>query len=419
MINASEAIRQHAGELHVEAVPVTAIAAAMGTPVYIYSAAAITNAYHRFNDAFSTHDHRVCYAVKANSNLGVLSLLARLGAGFDIVSGGELERVLRAGGRADSVVFSGVGKLRSEIETAINAGIACFNVESESELLLIADIAGALNKVAPVSLRVNPDVDARTHPYIATGLKENKFGISIKDAIVLYRRAAALPQLNVVGVDCHIGSQITSLAPFTDSVTRVLALVDELEKVGITLRHIDLGGGIGVTYKDEPTLAIEEYASAILQSLGSRRHALWFEPGRYIVANAGILVARVQTIKQNEGRRFAVVDAAMNDLIRPALYGAWQEVTAVKDSPVPHREYDIVGPVCETGDFLAKGRTLGILEQDLIAIHGAGAYGFAMSSNYNSRNRAAEVMVSGDQFQCVRERESIEDQLKLEHVFSL
>ena len=407
------------GELYIDEVPARDIAAAYGTPTYVYSARAIRSAYERFSQAFAARDHLVCYAVKANSNLGVLGLLAQLGAGFDIVSGGELRRVLEAGASPEKIVFSGVGKQDAEITAALEAGIACFNVESGSELARLDRLAATLGKRAPISIRVNPDVDARTHPYISTGLRENKFGVGVDQARTLYARAAVMAHIDVIGIDCHIGSQITELAPFTAALDRLLALVDELAGEGITLRHIDFGGGIGVRYRDEAILDIQQYAAAILQSMGARPHALWFEPGRYIVANAGLLLTRVVTLKDNEDKHFAVVDAAMNDLLRPALYGAWQEITVVTHRDVAAQTYDVVGPVCETGDFLGKGRRLAIAEGDLVAVHSAGAYGFVMSSNYNSRGRAAEVMVYGQDLQCIRDRETIEDQLRLEHTWQL
>lgn len=419
MTSVTEPIGYRDGELHIEAMPARRLADEYGTPTYVYSRQAIEDAYGRFSAAFAGRDHRVCYAVKANSNLAVLELLARLGAGFDIVSGGELARVLRVGADPATIVFSGVGKQAWEMTAALEAGIACFNVESESELIHLADVARTLGKTAPISIRVNPDVDASTHPYISTGLRENKFGVSVTAALALYRRAAALSHLEIHGIDCHIGSQITSHAPLLSAVDRVIALVDELAAAGIELRHIDFGGGLGVRYQDEAVADIGDYADAILQSLGRRKHALWFEPGRYIVANAGILLARVVTLKENEGKHFAVVDAAMNDLIRPSLYGAWQRITEVVQREGEPVIYDVVGPVCETGDFLGKARPLCIAEGDLVAIHSAGAYGFVMSSNYNSRARPAEVMVSGERSQCIRDRESIDDLLRAEHPLQL
>jgi diaminopimelate decarboxylase len=410
-------IGYHKDVLHIEEVSAEKLAEQFGTPLYIYSKAAISQAYGSFRDAFSSHPLMVCYAVKANANLGVLGLLASLGAGFDIVSGGELARVLRAGGRADKIVFSGVGKQDWEITSALQAGIHCFNVESAMELLQIQSLAKQLDLIAPISVRVNPDVDAGTHPYISTGLRENKFGVSMAGALELYQQANQLSHLEIKGVDCHIGSQITELAPFMDSMSRVLELVDSLDTDGIPLSHIDLGGGLGVCYQDETPIDVQEYAAAILQSMGHRKQTLIFEPGRFLTANSGVLLTRVINLKSNEDRHFAIVDAGMNDLIRPALYESWQRITEVTRQPGERRVYDVVGPICETGDFLGKSRELTIQAGDLLAIHSAGAYGFAMSSNYNSRNRAAEILVSGEVSQCVRDRETIEDQLRLEHLY--
>jgi diaminopimelate decarboxylase len=407
------------GDLHIEQVSLEEIAENYGTPTFVYSEEAITAAYRSFDSAFS-HPHHICYAVKANSNIAILQLLAGLGSGFDIVSGGELTRVLRAGGKASKVVFSGVGKQEWEIKQALEAGIGCFNVESASELQKIAAIAESMGTIAPVSIRVNPDVDAKTHPYIATGLKENKFGVSIDDAKVLYQQADSHTALKIVGIDCHIGSQITDLEPFLDALTRLLTLVDELEAQGISPKHIDLGGGIGVRYRDEEPIDPVAFASAIGQAMSGRSQHLMFEPGRLIVANAGVLLTRVCTLKTNEAHNFAVVDAAMNDLIRPALYSAWQDVVVVSEGQtidsktVEAKVWDIVGPICETGDFLAKGRSLAIEEGDLVAVLSAGAYGFVMSSNYNTRGRAPEILVSGSDHFCIRQRESIDDLLKLE-----
>ncbi len=405
------------GDLYMEQVSLQEIAKAHGTPCFVYSEGAITSAYQAFHDAFSVHPHRICYAVKANSNLAVLQTLAALGSGFDIVSGGELARVLKAGGDPSSVVFSGVGKQDWEILFALEQQIGCFNVESASELRRIARLAAGVGAIAPISIRVNPDVDPKTHPYIATGLKENKFGVSADEAIALYQEATELKSLKIVGVDCHIGSQITELRPFLDALTRVLSLVDDLEAQAITLEHIDLGGGIGVQYRDEVPIDIGDFASATGQVMSGRPQSLMFEPGRMLVANAGVLLTTVNTLKGNDEKNFAVVDAAMNDLIRPALYSAWQEVTPVtlKDKgAIPESNWDIVGPVCETGDFLAKDRMLSLEENDLLAILSAGAYGFVMSSNYNSRPRSAEILVSGEQHYCVRKRETIEDLFALE-----
>ena len=400
-----------------EQVSLREIAETHGTPCFVYSESAIKSAYQDFQDAFSMHPHRICYAVKANSNLAILQTLATLGSGFDIVSGGELARVLKAGGNPSSVVFSGVGKQDWEILFALEQHISCFNVESASELRRIARLAASTGALAPISIRVNPDVDPNTHPYISTGLKENKFGVSVDDALMLYREAKELASLRIVGVDCHIGSQITELTPFLDALTRILSLVDELEAEAITLEHIDLGGGIGVKYQDEVPIKIGDFASSIEQAMSGRPQSLMFEPGRLIVANAGVLLTTVNTLKCNDKKSFAVVDAAMNDLIRPALYSAWQEVTPItlKDDVANlKRNWDIVGPVCETGDFLAKDRTLSLEEDDLLAILSAGAYGFVMSSNYNSRPRCPEVLVSGQKHDCIRKRETIEDLFALE-----
>jgi diaminopimelate decarboxylase len=407
------------GHLQMEQVSLREIAETHGTPCFVYSEDAIRSAYQAFQDAFTMHPHRICYAVKANSNLAILQTLAVLGSGFDIVSGGELARVLKAGGNPNSVVFSGVGKQDWEILFALEQHISCFNVESASELRRIARLAARTNTIAPISIRVNPDVDANTHPYISTGLKENKFGVSVEDALTLYQEARALDSLKIVGVDCHIGSQMTELAPFLDALTLILSLVDELEAQAITLRHIDLGGGIGVQYQDEVPIKIDDFASAIEQAMRGRPQALMFEPGRMIVANAGVLLTTVNTLKYNDEKSFAVVDAAMNDLIRPALYNAWQEVTPVSlkdDVASIEKTWDIVGPVCETGDFLAKDRVLSLKEGDLLAILSAGAYGFVMSSNYNSRPRSAEVLVSGQKHYCIRKRETIEDLFALESI---
>ncbi|WP_054911896.1 diaminopimelate decarboxylase [Pseudomonas sp. NBRC 111127] len=395
------------GELFAEGVALSAIAERHGTPTYVYSRAHIEAQYRSYTDALQGAEHLVCFAVKANSNLGVLNVLARLGAGFDIVSGGELERVLAAGGRADRVVFSGVGKTREDMRRALEVGVHCFNVESTDELERLQVVAAEMGKVAPVSLRVNPDVDAGTHPYISTGLKENKFGIAIADAEAIYVRAAQLPNLEVVGVDCHIGSQLTTIDPFLDALDRLLVLVDRLAECGIHLRHLDLGGGVGVRYRDEQPPLVADYIKAIRERVGHRDLALVFEPGRYIVANAGVLLTRVEYLKHTEHKDFAIIDAAMNDLIRPALYQAWMGVSAVKPRGGEGRAYDLVGPICETGDFLGKDRVLDLAEGDLLAVESAGAYGFVMSSNYNTRGRCAEILVDGDQAFEVRRRETI------------
>ncbi|KYC27223.1 diaminopimelate decarboxylase [Pseudomonas shirazica] len=395
------------GELFAEGVGLSAIAERYGTPTYVYSRAHIEAQYRSYADALQGTEHLVCFAVKANSNLGVLNVLARLGAGFDIVSGGELERVLAAGGRADRVVFSGVGKTRDDMRRALEVGVHCFNVESTDELERLQVVAAEMGKVAPVSLRVNPDVDAGTHPYISTGLKENKFGVAIADAEAIYVRAAQLPNLEVVGVDCHIGSQLTTVEPFLDALDRLLVLVDRLAECGIHLRHLDLGGGVGVRYRDEEPPLVADYIKAIRERVGDRDLALVFEPGRYIVANAGVLLTRVEYLKHTEHKDFAIIDAAMNDLIRPALYQAWMGVSAVKPRAGEGRAYDLVGPICETGDFLGKDRVLNLAEGDLLAVQSAGAYGFVMSSNYNTRGRCAEILVDGDQAFEVRRRETI------------
>jgi diaminopimelate decarboxylase len=401
------------GELYAEDVAVRDIAAQHGTPCYIYSRATLERHWHAFDDAFGERPHLVCFAVKANSNLGVLNALARLGSGFDIVSVGELERVIAAGGDPAKVLFSGVGKRADEMRRALELGIRCFNVESAAELERLNQVAGELGRTAPVALRVNPDVDAKTHPYISTGLKENKFGVPMDEALALYRHAAQLPHIHISGVDCHIGSQLTELSPFLDALDRVMALVDRLAEEGIAIDHLDLGGGLGVTYDAETPPAPAEYAAALNQRLGERPFEIFVEPGRAIAANAGILVTRVEYLKPTEGKDFAIIDAAMNDLIRPSLYSAWQKIITVTEHPEgrPGR-YDLVGPVCETGDFLGKDRELTLKEGDLLAVRSSGAYGFTMASNYNTRPRAAEVMVDGDQIHLVRQRETIADLLR-------
>lgn len=396
------------GQLFAEDVPVAEIAATVGTPCYIYSRATIERHWRAFDRAFGAHAHLVCYAVKANSNLAVLNVLARLGSGFDIVSVGELERVLAAGGDPGKVVFSGVGKRHDELERALDAGIRCFNVESEPELALLEQVAAVQGKKAPVSLRINPDVDARTHPYISTGLKQNKFGIDPERALKVYARAAASPHLDVIGIDCHIGSQLTEVAPFVAALERVLALVKRLERQGVEIRHLDLGGGLGIRYRDEEPPLPAEHAAALSAHLRDQPYEILIEPGRAIIGNAGILATRVELLKHGADRDFAVVDAAMNDLIRPALYAAWQAIIPVELRTLGQsRRYDVVGPICETGDFLGKERELNIQPGDLLAVRSAGAYGFSMSSNYNSRPRAAEVMVDGARFQRVRRRETV------------
>lgn len=405
------------GELYAENVAVATIVEQYGTPSYIYSRATLERHWYAFDTAFDGLAHSVCYAVKANSNLAVLNVLARLGSGFDIVSAGELARVIAAGGQAERCVFSGVGKTVAEIKYALQQGVRCFNVESIAELSRINDVAGHLSMRAPVSIRVNPDVDAQTHPYISTGLKENKFGIAIELAEAVYLQAHAMANLDVVGIDCHIGSQLTTVSPFVDALERVLALIDALAEQGISLSHLDIGGGLGITYQDETPPSPEEYSAALRELLDGRDLEILLEPGRAIAGNAGILVTQVEYLKPTEDRHFAIVDAAMNDLLRPALYQSWQEIQpVVEESNAEIQQYDIVGPICETGDFLGKDRALAIEQGDLLAIRSAGAYGFTMSSNYNSRPRTAEIMVDGDTIHLVRERESIESLYAGEHL---
>ncbi|MDB5926067.1 MAG: lysA [Betaproteobacteria bacterium] len=402
------------GELHVEGVPLSRIAAEIGTPCYVYSRAALTEAYLAFTAAFDGHPHLVCYAVKANSNLAILDLFSRLGSGFDIVSGGELERVIAAGGDPSKIVFSGVGKSEREIRSALEAGILCLNVESESELERIDRIAGELGTRAPVSLRVNPDVDAGTHPYIATGLNQSKFGIPYAAAPGLYDKARTLRHVRIDGIDCHIGSQLTELEPIAEALEKIRDLVERLARDGLTLKHIDVGGGIGIRYQNEAPPTIRDYARVVLGAFDTRKYKLLFEPGRMLVGNAGLLLTRIEYLKKGADRNFAIVDAAMNDLIRPALYEAWHDIQPVREGGRPDT-YDIVGPVCETGDFLARGRRLAANEGDLLAIMSAGAYGMSMASNYNTRPRAAEVMVDDDQLYVVREREQVHDLIVREH----
>ncbi|HKA44820.1 MAG TPA: diaminopimelate decarboxylase [Burkholderiales bacterium] len=406
----------HSGELHAEAVPLREIAERYGTPCFVYSRAALTESYRAFDAAFAGHDHLICYAVKANSNLAVLNLFARLGSGFDIVSGGELQRVLAAGGDPGAVVFSGVGKTVDEMRRALGAGILCFNIESESELTRLATVAADAGRTARISLRVNPDVDPRTHRYIATGLKQDKFGVPYEEALALYRKARTLPHLAITGIGCHIGSQITDLAPVTAALERIVELADRLEGEGIVLSHLDAGGGLGIRYHDESPPTFLNYARAILDRLGRRRRKLLLEPGRALVGNAGVLLTRVEYLKHGSERNFAVVDAAMNDLLRPALYDAYHEIAAVSESRGNSLDYEIVGPVCESGDFLARARALAVNEGDLLAILSAGAYGMSMSSNYNSRPRAAEVVVDGKKAHLVREREPVSDLMAREQL---
>jgi len=397
------------GVLYAQDYPCTRLAEDFGTPLFVYSRDALESAWQSFADALDKHPHLICYAVKANSNLAVLDVLARMGSGFDIVSGGELKRVLAAGGAPDKIVFSGVGKTTAEITEALEVGIRCFNVESEAELERLAEISRALGVVAPVSLRINPDVDAQTHPYISTGLKENKFGINMSDAIDVYQRTANMPSIKIHGMDCHIGSQLTSIDPYKDALQRLIGLIDQLSDAGIKLSHLDVGGGQGICYEDETPLDINEWANCVVDAIGDRELEILVEPGRFIAGPAGILLTRIEYLKSNEDKHFAVVDAAMNDLIRPALYSAWQAIEAVETRDIPAREYDVVGPVCESSDFLGKNRSLSVEQGDLLAVMSAGAYGFVMSSNYNTRARAAEVMISGDEAYIVREREEIEN----------
>jgi diaminopimelate decarboxylase len=395
------------GTLCAEKVPLTEIARQFGTPAYVYSRAAIEHAYREFSKACSGHDVLICYSVKANSNLAVLNLLARLGSGFDIVSGGELARVLAAGGRADRTVFSGVGKSEAELRAALEAGVLCFNVESEEELERLASIAAVMGKTAPVSMRVNPDVDPRTHPYIATGLKETKFGIDSETAVPLYRKAAKLPGIRVTGIDVHIGSQITDVDPFVAALDKVLEFVDALDAAGMHLDHIDLGGGLGIRYRDENPPEPKDYLGRLFERLGARKLRVLFEPGRSLVGNTGLLLTRVEYLKHGAAKNFAVVDAGMNDLVRPALYDAWHEVLPVARRAGGAKRYDVVGPVCESADFLARERVLAVAAGDLLAIMSAGAYGMAMSSNYNSRPRPPEIIVDGGASWLVRQREDV------------
>lgn len=405
------------GELFCEQVALREIAERFGTPAYVYSRAALSQAFSAFTAGLQGHDHLVCFAVKSNPSLAILNLFAQMGAGFDIVSGGELARALAAGGDAGKVVFSGVGKTAEEMRAALKANIRCFNIESAAELERLNQIAGEMNKVAPVSFRVNPDVDAKTHPYISTGLKNNKFGVAYEDAIALYQRASQMPNIAVHGVDCHIGSQLTELSPFLDALDRVLWLVDQLHDLGIPIQHIDIGGGIGICYQDETPPAFAEYAQAILNKIAQRNIQLVFEPGRALVGNAGVLLTQVEYLKPGSSKNFAIVDAAMNDLMRPALYDAYHHIQPVlQHQGLKSAVYEVVGPVCESGDFLGHDRELAIQQGDLLAIMSAGAYGMSMSSNYNTRPRAIELMVDGDQVHVIRAREQVSDLFALEKV---
>ncbi len=405
------------GTLWAESVSLSSLAKSYGTPLYVYSRATLERHWHAFDHAFKSHPHLICYAVKANSNLALLNVLARLGSGFDIVSLGELERVLAAGGDGKKIVFSGVGKTEQEIKRALEVGIRCFNVESEAELERLNTLAYEMGKKAPISLRINPDVDAKTHPYISTGLKENKFGISFTKAKEVYRYAASLPYLTIKGIDCHIGSQLTELAPFIEATKLLVELIDALAKEGINIEHLNLGGGLGVIYQDETPPLPEEYAKALLDCLDNYKHLeLIVEPGRAICANAGVLVTKVEYLKTNEQKHFAIIDAGMNDLMRPALYQVWQDIIPLAPRQGPTKLYDLVGPVCETGDYLGKARPLVLEAGDLLAVRTSGAYGFSMASNYNTRARAAEVMVDTDKAYLVREREPLSSLWQLEHL---
>ncbi len=396
------------GQLYAENIAVSDLAERHGTPLYVYSRATLERHWHAFDKAFADHPHLICYAVKANSNIALLNLLARLGSGFDIVSEGELTRVLTAGGDPKKIVFSGVGKREPEIVAALKAGIRCFNIEVSGELDRINRLAGEMGVVAPISFRVNPDVDAKTHPYISTGLKENKFGIDFETALDEYRRAAKMDHVDIVGIDCHIGSQLTETEPFMAALERVLVFVDRLKDEGINLHHLDLGGGLGIRYRDETPPAPAEYITQLLERLAGSDYEILLEPGRAIAGNAGILVTRVEYLKSTAEKNFAIVDAAMNDLVRPSLYNAWQDIVPVKqNNNADLKLWDIVGPVCETGDFLGKDRSLALQPGDLLAVRSAGAYGFTMSSNYNSRPRAAEVLVDGDKHWLIRQRENL------------
>ena len=410
---------QDDGQLWAEDVPLTQLAEQYGTPLYVYSRATLERHWNAFDKSVGEHPHLVCYAVKANSNLGVLNALARLGSGFDIVSGGELERVIAAGGEPSKVVFSGVGKTAQEMEQALKLGIKCFNVESEPELERLNQVAGKLGLKAPISLRINPDVDANTHPYISTGLRDNKFGIAFDRAPAVYKFAQSLEHLDIQGIDCHIGSQLTDIEPFIDATDRLLALIDDLKTQGVNIKHLDVGGGLGVIYRDELPPQPSDYAKALLGRLENHQDLeLIFEPGRAIAANAGVLLTKIEFLKHTEYKNFAIIDAAMNDLMRPALYQAWQDIVPVVPKEGPAVTYDLVGPICETGDFLGKDRSLVIEENDLLAVRSAGAYGFVMSSNYNTRARAAEVMVDGDRVHLVRQREELSSLWALENILA-
>jgi diaminopimelate decarboxylase len=408
---------QDDGQLWAEETSLTQLAEQYGTPLYVYSRATLERHWNAFDKSVGDHPHLVCYAVKANSNIGVLNTLARLGSGFDIVSGGELERVVAAGGEPSKVVFSGVGKTAQEMRRALELGIKCFNVESEPELERLNQVAGEMGVVAPISLRINPDVDANTHPYISTGLRDNKFGIAFDRAPAVYKFAQSLPNLAVHGIDCHIGSQLTDIEPFIDATDRLLALIDQLRADGVDIKHLDVGGGLGVVYRDELPPQPSDYAKALLARLENHPELeLIFEPGRAIAANAGVLLTKVEFLKHTEHKNFAIVDAAMNDLMRPALYQAWQDIIPVSPREGEAVTYDLVGPICETGDFIGKDRSLVLEQNDLLAVRSAGAYGFVMSSNYNTRPRVAEIIVDGDKAHVVRQRESLQSLWELESI---
>jgi diaminopimelate decarboxylase len=414
MISPDSFFSRQDGDLYAEGVPLSAIAMAYGTPCFVYSRAALESAFESYRKVLQGRDALVCYAVKANSNLAILATFARLGSGFDIVSGGELARVMAAGGDPAKVVFSGVGKSEAEMRQALTAGIGCFNVESPSELERLNRVAGELGKLAPIAFRVNPNVDPKTHPYISTGLKSSKFGVAFDEALALYRRAANLPHVRIQGIACHIGSQLLDPAPIAEAAEKVLGLVDTLALEGVDIGHLDLGGGLGIRYRDEEPPSHEAYLGPLLAKLSGRPQRLLFEPGRSLVGNAGLLLTKVETLKHGEEKNFAVVDAAMNDLARPALYDAWHEMLPVRNSGAARVSYEVVGPICESGDFLGHGRELALQESDLLAILSAGAYGMTMSSNYNTRPRAAEVMVEGETFRLVRKRETVEALFALE-----
>ena len=408
------AFKYRDNELHVESVSLSHIAQTFGTPCYVYSKKVITDAYQAFDSAFADKDHLICYAVKANANIAILNLLARLGSGFDIVSGGELQRVLKAGGDPHKIVFSGVGKNSDEMRLALNTNILCFNVESEAELIALNQIAGEMNQIAAVSLRVNPDVDAKTHPYISTGLKENKFGIPIDDAERIYTTSQSLKHIRFTGLDCHIGSQLTELEPFAQACDRIICLVKRIQSKGIEIEHLDLGGGLGIRYQGEEPPSIQEYVESLCANTGQLNVRILIEPGRSLIGNAGLLLTRVEYLKQTPDKNFAIVDAAMNDLMRPALYDAYHEILPVIKRNTDVTTYQVVGPICETGDFLGHDRKLNAMSGDFLAVMSTGAYGMSMSSNYNTRPRAAEVMVDGDNIYLIRERETIEQLIATE-----